>query len=178
MLKGVLMLYRRDGLDGGVLRGGLRVSRRLIGRLLASFLLSVVSFFVFEVLFSAFILYGGSDLEDWMVVLLVVFFRSGFAVMVSDLVMGVRSGRLWADLLLGCLLYGVPSMILVDWLNLHSLINPLFAWSYGVLQGIALPSGLGLLLGLSFQAFVLDFPRLMLFVAVVRTVARAQNRSS
>jgi hypothetical protein len=94
MVKGVLMLYRRDGLDGVVLRGGVRVSRRLIGRLLASFLLSVVSFLVFEVISFAFILYGGSRIEDWMVVLLVVFFRSGLAVMVSDLVMGVRSGRL------------------------------------------------------------------------------------
>jgi hypothetical protein len=177
MVKGVLMLYRRDGLDGGVLRGGLRVSRRLIGRLLASFLLSVVSFLVFEALFSGFIFYGGSWFEDWMVVLLVVFFRSGFAVMVSDLVMGVRSGRLWVGLLSGCLVYGVPSMILVDWLNLHSLINPLFTWSYGVLQGFALPSGLRLLLGLSFMAFILDFPRLMLFVAVEEAVARAQNGS-
>lgn len=50
-----------------------------------------------------------------MVVLFVVFFWSGFAVMVSDLVMGVRSGRLWVGLLSGCLLSGVPSMILVGW---------------------------------------------------------------
>ena len=148
----------------------------MAGRLLVSYLLSVVSFLVFEVLVLAFLLYGGSDLEDWMVVSLVVFFRSGFAVMVSDLVMGVRSGRLWVDLLLGCLVYGVPSMILVDWLNLHSLINPLFTWSYGVLQGFALPSGLRLLLGLSFMAFVLDFPRLMLFVAVEGAIARFESK--
>ena len=176
MVKGVLMLYRRDGLDGGVLRGGFRVSRRLIVRLLVSFLLSVVSFLVFEVLFSGFTLYGGSWFEDWMVVLLVVFFRSGFALMMSDLVMGVRSGRLWMGLLVGCLLYGVPSMIFVDWLNLHSLINPLFAWSYDVLQGFALPSGLRLLLGLSFMALVLDLPRLMLFVAVEGAIARFESK--
>ncbi len=176
MVRGLLMLYRRDGLDGGVLRGGFRVSRRLIGRLLVSFLLSVVSFVVFEVLSFAFILYGGSGIEDWMVVLLVVFFRTGFAVMLSYLVMGVRSGRLWVGLLSGCLVYGVPSMILVDWLNLHSLINPLFAWSNGVLQGFALPSGLRLLLGLSFMALVLDLPRLMLFVAVEGAIARFESK--
>ncbi len=155
---------------------GLRVSRSSAGRLLVSYLLSVVSFLVFEVLFSSFILYGGSGIEDWMVVLLVVFFRSGFAVMVSYMVMGVRSGRLWVGLLSGCLVYGVPSMILVDWLNLHSLINPLFAWSYDVLQGFALPSGLRLLLGLSFMALVLDLPRLMLFVAVEGAIARFESK--
>jgi len=162
--------------DGSVFRVGLRVSRSSAGRLLVSYLLSVVSFLVFEVFFSAFLLYGGSWFEDWMVVLLVVFFRSGFAVMVSDLVMGVRSGRLWMGLLVGCLLYGVPSMIFVDWLNLHSLINPLFAWSYDVLQGFALPSGLRLLLGLSFMALVLDLPRLMLFVAVEGAIARFESK--
>ena len=136
-----------------------------MSQLLASFLLSVVSYLVFEVLFPMHILYSES-LNDQIAVLLMIIFRSSFAVMVSDLVMGVRGRRLWADLLLGFLVYGVPSMILVSWLNLHGLIGPLFAWSYDVLQGFALPSGLGLLLGMSFQALVLDFPRLMLFVAV------------
>jgi hypothetical protein len=78
-------------------------------------------------------------------------------------------------LLSGCLLYGVPSTILVGWLNIHSLINPLFAWSYDVLQGFALPPRLKLLLGLSFQAFVLDFPRLMLFIAVERAIAKFES---
>ena len=176
MVKGVLMLYRRDGLDGGVLRGGLRVSRRLIVRLLVSFLLSVVSFLVFEVLVLAFILYGGSDLEDWMVVSLVVFFRSGFAVMVSDLVMGVRSGRLWADLFLGCLLYGVPSMILVDWLGLSGFITPRFAWFHYALLGFGLPLWVVVFLGLFMTSFVLDFPRLMLFVAVEGAIARFESK--
>ena len=156
-------------------RMGLRVSRSSAGRLLVSYLLSVASF-VFEVLFLAFLLYGGSDLEDWMIVSLVVLFRSGFAVMVSGLVMGVRSGRLWVRLLSGCLVYGVPSMMLVDWLTLHSLITPLFTWSNGVLQGFALPPGLRQLLGLSFMAFILDFPRLMLFVAVEGAIARFESK--
>jgi hypothetical protein len=176
MVMGVLMLYRRDGLDGGVLRDGFRVSRRLIGRLLVSFLLSVVSFFVFEALFSAFILYGGSRFEDWMVVLLVFFFRSGFAVMVSDLVMGVQSGRLWMGLLVGCLLYGIPSMILMDWLGLSGFITPRFAWSHYALLGFGLPLGMVMFLGLLLMSFVLDFPRLMLFVAVEGAIARFESK--
>ena len=155
---------------------GLRVSRSSAGRLLVSYLLSVVSFLVFEVLFSSFILYGGSWFEDWMVVSLVVFLRSGFAVMVSDLVMGVRSGRLWVGLLSGSLVYGVPSMILVDWLGLSGFITPRFAWFHYALLGFGLPLGVVVFLGLFMTSFVLDFPRLMLFVAVEGAIARFESK--
>ncbi len=155
---------------------GLRVSRSSAGRLLVSYLLSVASF-VFEALFFAFLFYGGrSHLDEWMIASLMVFFRSGFAVMVSSLVMGVRSGRLWVRLLSGFLVYGVPSMILLDWLTLQSLITPLSTWFNGVLQGFALPLWLSLFLGLSFMAFILDFPRLILFVAVERAIARFESK--
>jgi len=59
-------------------------------------------------------LYSPGILDDRVVWGFVVFFRSGFAMLVSDRVMGVRGGRLWIRLVRGGLLYGVPSMILVD----------------------------------------------------------------
>ena len=116
-------------------------------------------------------LYSPGVLDDRVVVGLVVFFRSGFAMLVSDRVMGIRGRRLWVSLVLGGLLYGVPSMMLMDWLGLYSFIGPFFSWSYTVLQEFDIHPWLAGFLGLSLQGLVLDFPRLMLFVAIEWAVA-------
>jgi len=51
-------------------------------------------------------------------------------------------------------------------LGLFDFIRPFFSWSYTVLQGFEFHPWLASFLGLSLQALVLDFPQLMLFVAV------------
>ena len=145
---------------------GLRDARSLAVRLLASLLLSALSF-VFEGMFFAHLEYSVSPLGRWGVVTLVFFCRAGYVEMVADVVLGVRSRGLLGGLALGCLVYGVPSMILVDALGLSGFITPRFSWLHYSLLGLGLPPGLVFLLGLLAQSLVLDFPRLMLFVAVV-----------
>ena len=146
--------------------GGLRATRSLAVRLLASLLLSALSF-VFEGMFFAHLEYSVSPLGRWGVVALVFLCRAGYVEMVSDVVLGVRSRGLLGGLALGCLVYGVPSMILVDALGLSGFISPRFSWLHYSLLGLGFPLGLVFMLGLMAVSLVLDFPWLMLFVAIV-----------
>ncbi len=158
----------------GALRVGAGGAAPLFVRLLASLLLSALSYFVFDAQFSALLLYVGSELGDLGVIALSAFFRAGYAEMVSDGVMGVGGGRLYTGLLLGGLIYGVPSTFIVDRLNLYPLFGPLFGWLHEALLGLHASSALRLVLGLLWQALFLDFPRLMLFVVVEGRLAGAE----
>ena len=86
---------------------GLRDARSLAVRLLASLLLSALSF-VFEGMFFAHLEYSVSPLGRWGVVTLVFFCRAGYVEMVADVVLGVRSRGLLGCLALGASCTGFP----------------------------------------------------------------------
>jgi hypothetical protein len=140
--------------------------RPLSVRILAALLLSALSYFVFDALLSAFLFYDGSRYGDLVMIALTIYFRARYAKMVSDRVMGVGSEKLYMGLLLGGLIYGIPSMFIIDRMNVYSYLGSLLEWLHEPLLSFHAPYALWLALGFLWQAFVLDFPRLMLFIAI------------
>lgn len=135
---------------------------------MVSFLLSVLSFYLFDAYFSALLFYGDPWFGEWAAVYLIAFIRAGYAWLVSRWVMATRS-IIWMSLLLGVLIYGVPSIILSG--RLSPFVTPLILWVNEVMNGVRVQPVLDTFLRLSLLALILDFPRLILFIAVERRIA-------
>ena len=71
----------------------------LIVRILALYMMSILSYLLFDGLFSAFIFYGASGLPTWIVIVLILFLRAGFAELVSDKIMEIRGQLLLNNLI-------------------------------------------------------------------------------
>ncbi len=138
----------------------------LILRILASFMMSMLSYFLFEGLFSAFLFYRASGLPTWIVIVLIIFFRAGYAELVSDKIRGIRQKLSLINLVIASLVYGLPFFTISDRLNLTSLVISISNWFHGIMINFQLQNWLIFILDLAFTALLIDFPRLMLFIYV------------
>ena len=136
----------------------------LILRILASFMMSMLSYLVFEGLFSAWLFYGDVRLPTWIVIVFIIFLRAGYAELVSDNIMGIRHQLSLINLVIASLVYGLPFFTIADRLNLTLLVVPISNWFNGIMISFQLHDWLRFILGLAFQALLIDFPRLMLFI--------------
>jgi hypothetical protein len=142
----------------------------LILRILASFMMSMLSYLVFEGLFSAWLFYGDVRLPTWIVIVFIIFLRAGYAKLVSDKIMGIRQKLSLTNLVIASLVYGLPFFTISDRLNLTSLVIPISNWFHGIMINFQLQNWLIFILDLAFMALLTDFPRLMLFILVTNFV--------
>ncbi len=138
----------------------------LILRVLTSFMMSMLSYLVFEGLFSAWLFYGDIRLPTWIVIVFIIFLRAGYAELVSDKIMGIRQQLSLINLVIASLVYGLPFFTIADRLNLTPLVIPILKWFHGIMITIQLQNWLIFILDLAFSALLTDFPRLMLFIYV------------
>lgn len=137
-------------------------------RILVSYMMSILSYLVFDGLFSAFIFYGDSGLPTWIVIVLIIFLRAGYAELVSDKIMGIRRQLSLNNLVIASLVYGLPFFTISDRLNLTPFVIPLVQWFDGIMMFYQLQNWLIFIINLAFQALLIDFPRLMLFIIVTK----------
>jgi len=138
----------------------------LILRILASFMMSMLSYLVFEGLFSAWLFYGDIRLPTWIVIVLIILLRAGYAELVSDKIMGIMHQLSLINLVIASLVYGLPFFTIADRLNLTPLVIPILKWFDGIMISFQLQNWLIFILDLAFSALLIDFPRLMLFILV------------
>lgn len=110
-----------------------------------------------------------------MAVALIVFIRAGYAELVSSRVIGTQSPNLARSLLLGGMIYVFPSTILFGRLGLYPFVIPVIRWFNDVLIGLRVQPALKIVLKLSWLALILDFLRLMLFIAFERRIASPES---
>ena len=132
-------------------------------------MMSMLSYFLFDGLFSAFLFYGTSGLSTWILIVLIIFLRAGYAELVSDNIMGIKHQLSLINLIIASLVYGLPFFTIADGLNLTPIVISIWKWFDGVMISFQLQNWLRFVLGLAFQALLIDFPRLVLFILVTRT---------
>ena len=142
----------------------------LILRIFASFMMSMLSYLVFEGLFSALLFYGDVRLPTWVVIVFIIFVRAGYANLVSDKIMGIRQKLSLTNLVIASLVYGLPFLTVADRLNLTSLVIPILKWFHGIMISFQLQNWLIFILDLAFSTLLIDFPRLVLFILVTNFV--------
>jgi hypothetical protein len=145
--------------QSGILPSHLKV------RILVLYMMSILSY-LFDGLFSAFIFYGASGLPTWIVLVCIILFRTGYAELVSDKIMGIRHQLSLNNLVIASLGYGLPFFHISDRLNLTPFVIPLMQWFDGIMIFYQLQSGLRFIINLAFQALLMDFPRLILFIII------------
>jgi hypothetical protein len=129
--------------------------------------MSILSY-LFDGLFSAFIFYGASGLPTWVAIVLIVVLRAGYAELVSDKIMGIRHQLSLNNLVIVSLVYGLPFFTISDRLNLSPFVIPLVQWFDGIMVFFQIQNWLRFIINLAFQALLIDFPRLMLFIIVMK----------
>ncbi len=126
----------------------------------------MLSYLVFEGLFSAWLFYGDIRLPTWIVIVFIIFLRAGYAKLVSDKIMGIRQQLSLINLVIASLVYGLPFFTIADRLNLTPLVIPILQRFHGIMISFQLQNWLIFILDLAFSALLIDFPRLMLFILV------------
>ena len=123
----------------------------LIVKLIAVYLLSIVSFFILDFMLA----FGGPDPIGFIVYFIT---RAGLAVLISSLFFGIQvlnSSKLWIDFVLAMIIFGVPIISFIE------------AIPFGIIK-IPLPPYVSLLQGTLILALLYEFPRLILLIVIKR----------
>jgi len=128
----------------------------LFGKLVAVYLLSIVSFFILDLMLS----FDGPDPIGFILYFIT---RAGLAVLISGLFFGIQvnSSKFRTELVLAMLIFGVPIISFTE------VLRNLF----GIFIKIPLPPYVSLMQSTLIMALVYEFPRLILLIVIkhVRT---------
>jgi hypothetical protein len=119
--------------------------------------MSILSYFLFDGMFPAFLLYGSSGLSTWIFIVLIIFVRAGYAELVSDYIIGIKHQLSLLNLVIASLVYGLPFFTISNRLNLTTIAITLWKWFDGFLISFQLQEWLRLILGLTFNALLMIF---------------------